>query len=293
LKFVLLFLIRVHLCASVVSTLLNRMRNIKFIIAYDGTDFSGWQSQPGQITVQGMLADVLEKLTQERMAIHAAGRTDAGVHASGQVVNFKTDSTIRVEDFQRACNALLPRAIRVYKAEDVSLDFDSRWDAIAKTYRYHIFRGPAVPPFLWKYVHQDVSKLNFDHMAEAAEYFIGDHDFTSFAASTGSEEDVRERIMTRTIYRSEFSRVPSFESRDGAELWIYTVRGRSFLRHMVRKMVGTLLEVGRGKRTRSSIPKLLALRDRSKSGPTAPPQGLCLESVEYAQPVESPSKGDS
>jgi tRNA pseudouridine38-40 synthase len=268
------------------------MRNIKFIIAYDGTDFSGWQFQPGQITVQGTLADVLEKLTQQRAAIHAAGRTDAGVHASGQVVNFKTESTMSVEAFQRAFNALLPPSIRVYEAQEVSLDFDSRWDAVAKTYRYHIFRGRAVPPFLWKYVYQDLSKLNFDHMAEAAEYFIGDHDFTTFAASTGSEEDDRERITTRTIYRSEFSHVPSIESLDGAELWIYTVRGRSFLRNMVRKMVGTLLEVGRGKRTRSSIPKLLALRDRSKSGPTAPPQGLCLESVEYAQPEDSPSTVD-
>src|SRR5579871_5085404 len=152
------------------------MRNIKFSVAYDGTDFSGWQAQPGQVTVQGALADILEKLTQQRAAIHAAGRTDAGVHAAGQVLNFKTESTIGVDEFQRAFNALLPPTIRVNAAEEVSLDFHSRWDALAKTYRYRIFRGRVVPPFIWKYVQQDSSEINFDAMAEGAEYFTGDHD---------------------------------------------------------------------------------------------------------------------
>jgi tRNA pseudouridine38-40 synthase len=268
------------------------MRNIKFIIAYDGTDFSGWQAQPGQVTVQGTLADVLEKLTQQRAAIHAAGRTDAGVHALGQVVNFKTESSMSAEEFQRACNALLPPTIRVNAAEEVNLNFHSRWDAVAKTYRYRIFRGRVVPPFIWKYVQQDSSEMNFDDMAVAAGCFTGDHDFTSFAASTGSDEDDTERLTVRTIYQSEFMRVPASGSRDGAEEWIFVVRGRSFMRNMVRKMVGTLVEIGRGKLAPSDIPSLFALRDRSKSGPTMPPQGLCLESVEYAQPEESPSTVD-
>ncbi|HET6144056.1 MAG TPA: tRNA pseudouridine(38-40) synthase TruA [Candidatus Acidoferrales bacterium] len=259
------------------------MRNIKFTIAYDGTDFSGWQLQPGQITVQGTLADVLEKLTQQRSAIHAAGRTDAGVHAAGQVLNFKTESSMNVEEFQRAFNALLPPTIRVNRAEEVDLDFHSRWDATAKTYRYRIFRGRVVPPFIWKYVVQDFSEMNFYAMAEAAEFFAGDHDFTSFAASTGSDEDDMERQTVRTIFQSGLSRVPICEDRTGAEEWVYEVRGRSFMRNMVRKMVGTLLEVGHGKISASAIPALLALRDRTKSGATAPPQGLCLESVEYSQ----------
>lgn len=276
-----------------VPTLFIRMRNIKFIIAYDGTDFCGWQMQPGQITVQGTLTDVLEKLTQQRAAIHAAGRTDAGVHASGQALNFKTESTMSVEEFQRAFNALLPPTIRVNSAEEVELDFHSRWDALAKTYRYRIFRGRIVPPFIWKYVEQDSSEMNFDAMAEAAEFFIGDHDFTSFAASTGSDEDDAERITVRTIYNSALLRIPCANSQEGAEEWVYMVRGRSFMRNMVRKMVGTLVEIGRGKLEPSDISKLFALRDRSKSGHTMPPQGLCLESVEYAKPGASPTSSDT
>lgn len=264
------------------------MRNIKFIIAYDGTDFSGWQAQPGQITVQGTLADVLEKLTQQRAAIHAAGRTDAGVHAAGQVLHFKTESPMNVEDFQRAFNALLPPSIRVNAAEEVPLDFHSRWDATAKTYRYRIFRGCVVPPFIWKYVLQDSSEMNFDAMAEAAGCFTGDHDFTSFAASTGSDDEDVERLAVRTIFQSRFFRVPTSADWPGAEEWIYEVRGRSFMRNMVRKMVGTLLEVGHGKIAASDIPELFALRDRTKSGATVPPQGLCLESVEYEQTVATP-----
>jgi len=283
--------IRVYLCASVVPTPLIQMRNIKSIIAYDGTDFSGWQSQPGQVTVQGTVADVLEKLTQQRVAIHAAGRTDAGVHAAGQVMNFKTESAMSVHEFQRAFNALLPPTIRVNAAEEVHLDFHSRWDALAKTYRYRIFRGRVVPPFVWKYVHHEFSNLNFDAMAEAADLFIGEHDFTSFAASTGSEEDDLERVTVRTIYNSAFLRVPCADSQAGAEEWVYMVRGRSFLRNMVRKIVGTLVEAGREKLLPSDIPKLFALRDRSKSGPTMPPQGLFLEHVEY--PPIKPWKKDS
>ena len=258
------------------------MRNIKSIIAYDGTDFSGWQSQPGQVTVQGTVADVLEKLTQQRVAIHAAGRTDAGVHAAGQVMNFKTESAMSVHEFQRAFNALLPPTIRVNAVEEASLDFHSRWDAVAKTYRYRIFRGRVVPPFIWKYVLQDFSEMNFDAMAEAAGLFSGEHDFTSFAASTGSDEEDAERITVRTIFHSRLLRVPVNANALDAEEWIYEVRGRSFLRNMVRKIVGTLLEVGHGKLAASDIPELYTLRDRTKSGPTVPPQGLRLESVEYA-----------
>jgi len=263
------------------------MRNIKFIIAYDGTDFCGWQAQPGQVTVQGAMTDVLEKLTQSRLVIYAAGRTDAGVHAAGQVVNFRTQSTMTTGEFQHAFNALLPPSIRVNSAEEVSPDFHSRWDALAKTYRYRIFRGRVVPPFLWRSVQHDPYELNFDAMAEAAAHFIGEHDFTSFAASTGSEEDDRERTTIRTIYRSELLRVQDANSYNAAEEWIYVVRGKSFMRYMVRKMLGTLMDVGRGRLDAADIPELFSLRDRSKSGPTMPPHGLCLEVVEYPDPANS------
>jgi tRNA pseudouridine38-40 synthase len=263
------------------------MRNIKFTIAYDGTEFNGWQAQPGQPTVQGVLTDVLERLTQHRLPIHAAGRTDAGVHAEGQVVNFKTQSPLAADELQRAFNALLPPSIRVNAAEEVGPDFHSRWDALAKTYRYRIFRGHVVPPFLWKYVLHDASELDFDAMAEAAPLFVGEHDFSTFAASSGSEEDDRERTTLRTIYQSEWARTPSGSFHGAGEEWVYAVRGKSFLRHMVRKMVGTLVDVGRGKLSPEDLPKLIAMRDRSKSGTTMPAQGLCLESVEYPDPANS------
>jgi len=268
------------------------MRNIKFTIAYDGTDFSGWQAQPGQPTVQGALTDVLEKLTERRLTIYAAGRTDAGVHAAGQVVNFRTQSPLTTEEFQRAFNSLLPSSIRVNAAEEVGPDFHSRWDALAKTYRYRIFRGHVVPPFLWKYVQHDPYELNFNAMAEAAHLFIGEHDFTSFAASTGSEEDDRERTTIRTIYRSELLRTQNADSHNAAEEWVYAVRGKSFMRHMVRKMVGTLVEVGRGKLVLADLQALFALRDRSKSGATMPPHGLRLETVEYPDPANSLASSD-
>jgi tRNA pseudouridine38-40 synthase len=263
------------------------MRNIKCIIAYDGTDFSGWQAQPGQITVQGTLNDVLERVAQHRVMIHASGRTDAGVHAAGQVVNFRSTSSLTTDELQRALNALLPASIRVNAAEEVSPDFHSRWDAVAKTYRYRIYRGRVVPPFIWRYVLQDAQELNFEAMAEAARLFVGEQDFTTFAASTGSEEDDRERATVRTIYRSEMKRVAVSAAPGSAEEWVYVVRGKSFMRHMVRKIVGALIEVGRGKIAPQAIPELLALRDRSKSGPTVAPHGLCLESVEYPDPANS------
>jgi tRNA pseudouridine38-40 synthase len=269
------------------------MRNIKLILAYDGTDFRGWQIQPGQPTVQGTLADVLENLTESRPEIYAAGRTDAGVHAARQVANFRTESPLIAADFQRACNALLPPSIRVIGSEEVSPEFHSRWDALAKTYRYRIFRGPVVPPFLWRYVQHDPYPLDFSAMAEAARRFEGEHDFTSFAASTGSEEDDRERITTRTIYRSELLRCAEQDSMTPGEEWVYIVRGKSFLRYMVRKMTGTLVQVGRGKLTPDDIPALFALRDRAKSGPTMPSQGLCMAEVEYEKSEKPLSHADA
>src|ERR1017187_9142934 len=204
------------------------IHNIKLTLAYDGTDFSGWQIQPGQSTIQGALTGVVEKLTQCRLMVQGAGRTDAGVHASGQVANFKTQSSLGAEEFQRAFNALLPASIRVVAAEEVGPDFHARWNALAKTYRYRIFRGRVVPPFLWRYVQHDPHPLDYDAMAEAASRFEGAHDFTSFAASTGSEKADRERSMTRTIFRSEMLRVSGEASKAPLEERIYVVRGKSF-----------------------------------------------------------------
>jgi tRNA pseudouridine38-40 synthase len=274
------------------------MRNFKLTIAYDGTDYHGWQAQPAAPTIQGALAEVAQKLVGEHVAIHGAGRTDAGVHALGQVANFKTHANLTATEFQRAFNALLPPAIRVLAAEEVGPDFHARWQALAKIYQYRIFRGRPVPPFDWRYVLHYPWPLDEAAMAEAARQFEGEHDFTSFAASSGSEEDDRDRTAVRAIYRSEVqsgarsplaahleaASFPEARKLEGREQLLYTVRGKSFLRHMVRKLVGTLLEVGKGKLAPADIQRLFDLRDRSRSGPTVPPQGLCLVSVEYPEP---------
>jgi tRNA pseudouridine38-40 synthase len=277
------------------------MHNIKLTVAYDGTDFRGWQIQPGQPTIQGALTDVVQQLTQERLNLQGSGRTDAGVHAWGQVVNFKTYSELAPGELLRGGNALLPPSIRIREAQEVGLDFHARWRAQAKTYTYSIYRGAVVPPFRWRYVLHVPQELDFTAMAEAARHFEGERDFTSFSASTGSEDEDREQTMVRCVFRSEFIVGSIGEGLGRAYLlpdqkptpdgcsdeWVYLIRGSSFLRYMVRKIVGTLLQVGRGRRPAGEIPRLLEKCDRACSGPTAPPHGLCLQSVEYPDPALS------
>ena len=253
------------------------MRHFKLTIAYDGTDFHGWQMQANKPTIQGEIVSVLQQLTQEKIILHGAGRTDAGVHALGQVASFRTRSGLSAQEFQRALNALLPPTIRIVGAEEVGPDFNARWSARGKTYRYRLYRGRVVPPAIWRYVLHYPFPLDEDAMRDAAARFVGMHDFASFAASTGSEDDDKERSTEREIYSTELARTP-----DNEEL-VFTVRGRSFLRYMVRKMVGTLLDVGRGKLTAADIERLYELRDRSKSGPTVPPQGLVMVEVQHEE----------
>ena len=251
------------------------MRYFKLTIAYDGTDFHGWQFQVNKPTVQGEIVSVLRRLTQENIQLLGAGRTDAGVHALGQVGSFRTQSTLSASEFQRALNALLPQTIRIVAAEEKGPDFSARWSVNGKIYRYRLYRGKVVPPMLWRYVLHYPFPLDEEAMKAAAAKFAGVHDFSSFAASTGSEDDDKERNMEREIFSTELKRTD-----DNEELW-FTVHGRSFLRYMVRKIVGCLLEVGRGKFTPDDIDKLFALKDRSKSGPTVPPQGLFMVSVDH------------
>jgi tRNA pseudouridine38-40 synthase len=253
------------------------MRYIKLTIAYDGTDFHGWQIQAGKPTIQGEIVGTLRRLTQENIAIHGAGRTDAGVHALGQVASFRTQTALSTGDLQRALNALLPPTIRIVAVEETGPDFNARWSASAKTYNYRLYRGKVVPPAIWRYVLHYPFPLDEDRMRDAAARLVGAHDFASFAASTGSEDDDKERSTVREIYSTEMAR-----SADNEEL-VFTVRGRSFLRYMVRKMVGTLLDVGRGRLVPEDIDRLYELKDRSKSGPTVPAQGLCMVSVEHPE----------
>jgi tRNA pseudouridine38-40 synthase len=255
------------------------MKNLKLTIAYDGAEFHGWQFQPGVPTIQGAINDAARKITQERIVAHGASRTDAGVHALGQVAHFKTRSPLTALEIQRSLNALLPPAVRIVAAEEVGHDFHSRWLSQGKTYRYRLYRGKVLPPFEYRRVLHYPWPLDEDAIAAAARLFEGEHDFTSFAASSGSEEDDRDRNMLRVIYSSEMVR-------EGGEL-VYAVRGQSFLRYMVRKMVGTLIEVGRGRLAVEDIPKLFELRDRSRSGPTVPPEGLYLVALDYPDPTDS------
>jgi tRNA pseudouridine38-40 synthase len=254
------------------------MRYFKLTIAYDGTDFHGWQAQSSRPTIQGEIVGVLRQLTQEKILLQGTGRTDAGVHALGQVASFRTQSGLSAGDFHRALNALLPPSIRIVKVEEVGPTFSARFSARGKVYRYRIYRGRVLPPMLWRYVLYYPFPLDEDAMRDAAARFVGVHDFTSFAASTGSEEDDKERVMEREIFSTELVRSP-----DNEEL-VFTVHGRSFLRYMVRKMVGTLLDVGRGKLKPEDIDRLFELRDRSKSGPTVPAHGLWMVSAEHEEP---------
>jgi tRNA pseudouridine38-40 synthase len=254
------------------------MRNVKLTLAYDGAKFHGWQIQPGIATIQGSLTDAIRKITQEPVTIHGASRTDAGVHALGQVASFKTRSALTAEELQRALNALLPAAIRVVAAEEMGPDFHARWQAMGKTYHYRIFRGPVVSPFEYQRVLHYPYPLDEEAMTVAAKYFVGEHDFTSFTASSGSEEADKDRSPVRVVCRSEL------ELRAEQQEIVYAVTGKSFLRYMVRKIVGTLLEVGRGKLRPEDIPGVFEARDRSRSGPTAPPEGLYLVSLKYPEP---------
>src|SRR5246127_1499753 len=258
------------------------MRYFKLTIAYDGTDFHGWQIQANKPTIQGEIVSVLRRITQENVQLHGAGRTDAGVHALGQIGSFRTQSTLSAGEFQRALNALLPPTIRIVAAEEVGPDFNARWSARGKIYRYRLYRGRVVPPMVWRYVLHYPFPLDEDAMRVAAARFVGVHDFASFAASTGSEENDKERSTEREIFSTELVR-----STDDEEL-VFTVHGRSFLRYMVRKMVGTLLDVGRGKLKPEDIDRLYELRDRSKSGPTVPAQGLCMVSAEHEEAYRVP-----
>ncbi|HKS83421.1 MAG TPA: tRNA pseudouridine(38-40) synthase TruA [Candidatus Acidoferrales bacterium] len=263
------------------------MRNIKLTIAYDGAGFHGWQYQPGLATIQGALNDVLRKITQERIMVNGASRTDAGVHALGQVAHFKTQSALSADEFLRALNALLPPAVRIVGAEEVGMEFHARWLTQAKTYRYRIWRARVLPPFEYRRALHFPWPLDEAAMAEAGRCFEGEHDFTSFAASSGSEDDDRDREMVRVIHSSEIVREP------GSDEIFYVVRGRSFLRYMVRKMVGTLIEVGKGNLVPADIARIFESRNRSRSGPTVPPEGLYLVSIEYPDPANSLASASS
>ena len=245
-------------------------RNIKLVLAYDGTDFHGWQIQPNVATIQGVLQDTLRGLCQEDIHVNGSGRTDAGVHARGQVAHFKTVSKIPTARLQHALNELLPGSIRVYDCREVEFTFHARYSTKSKLYSYAIRAEPICSPFRRRYAFHVPYELDIEAMASAATCFQGEHDFSSFC---DAQDDSPSKV--RTVLVSEV--VTEEENR----LVIYRVEANGFLHRMVRALAGTLIEVGRGRLSPGSILGLLQARQRSAAPWTAPPHGLCLERVKY------------
>jgi len=250
------------------------MRNLKVMLSYDGSEFSGWQVQPDTVTVQGTLASAIGRITGEKVLPQGSGRTDAGVHALAQVMTFVTESSVPTENFVKALNDILPAAVRVLEVAEMPPEFHARHSARAKTYRYRIYRGAICPPFLARYVWHYPYPLDEGAMVSAGVLVVGEHDFTSFAAVDPERGRDDEPVLNvRTIFASAWERA-------GEEL-VYTVRGSGFLHHMVRNLVGTFILVGKGTLRVDDVTRILGARNRSEAGPTAPASGLYLANVEY------------
>jgi len=249
------------------------MRNLKAVIAYEGTDFHGWQVQPGRRTIQGTIEHALATLEGSAVKVHGSGRTDAGVHARGQVASFRLANPLPCANLKLTLNHRLPPAIRILDVAEVPESFHARYSAVAKTYEYRIWRGEICPPFHRRCVYHLPYPLDEAAMIAAAPRFEGERDFRSLATRDGEQKD----STVRTVFASDLQR-------QGEEL-VYRVRGSGFLYNMVRNIVGVLIEIGRGNWGPEDIERILEARDRRAAGPTAPAPGLFLNDVEY--PPES------
>lgn len=249
------------------------MRRIRITVAYDGTDFHGWQVQPNLPTIQGTLEAAASEIEGKPVQVAGSGRTDAGVHALAQVAALTLENPIPLDNLRKALNRLLPASTRVLRAEEVPLEFHPRFDAVAKTYEYRMYRGEACPPWEVRYVHHYPYPLDADRMGELARLLEGEHDFSAFAAA--DERDAEGGSKVRTIFESRVAW--------SGDRLTYTVRGSGFLKHMVRNIVGTLLEAGKGNLDAAGLRELLQSGDRRRAGPTAPAKGLFLVSVEYPE----------
>jgi tRNA pseudouridine38-40 synthase len=270
------------------------MPSFKITLAYDGTEYVGWQRQTNGVSVQALIEDALHALDEGDVRLTGAGRTDAGVHALGQVAAFTIHRLLTADAIVRALNARLPGAIRVLSAEEVPPTFHPRFGARRKTYRYRIWNGEVISPFERLYAWHLAGALDVGAMHAAAQRLVGRHDFASFhAAGSEVQTTVREIFVSRIAdcglrigedagIRDESALGNESAIRNPKSAMLsYTIAGDGFLRHMVRIIVGTLVEIGRGRQPVDWIGVLLASRDRTTAGPTAPPEGLFLASVEY------------
>ncbi len=247
------------------------MRRIRITLAYDGTDYHGWQVQPGLLTIQGVLETALEEIEGRPVDVEGSGRTDAGVHALAQVAAFSLANPIPPYNLKKALNRLLPGEIRVLTVEEAAADFHPRFQALAKTYEYRIWRAEILPPFERRYLYHFPYPMSDERFIEAAPVFAGEHDFSAFAAS--DEKDALGGSKVRTVFESR-------AWREGDKL-LYQVRGSGFLKHMVRNIAGTLIEAGKGNLTVDDVRALLRRDAAVKAGPSVPARGLFLVGVEY------------
>jgi tRNA pseudouridine38-40 synthase len=242
--------------------------NFKAVIQYDGTNYSGWQIQPDCFTIQGTLQQTLYKITNEKVTIHGSGRTDAGVHALGQVASFKIEKVMEESSLQSALNSLLPHDIKVIHLSEAADEFNAQYDVKSKEYKYQIYMGKVASPFLYRYVYHLPGKLDIEEMKKAAKQFIGEHDFSAFKSAEGACRNTVRKVFQSDIINNE-------------DIIYFIVVANGFMQYMVRTMVGTLINVGRGKMSATQIGKIIASKNRANAGATAPPQGLFLIKVNY------------
>lgn len=244
--------------------------NYRVVIHFDGTDYYGWQFQtPDYPTIQAEMVRVLKIIAKKHVLVTGSSRTDAGVHSSGLTANFHLPVAIQPESLKRALNSLLPKDIRIMECELMDRAFNARFGAIRKTYVYRIFTGQVQSPFSQRFTLHLPFPLDLKAMRRAARHFVGQKDFSSFTSDDPGKKRLRE--------------VERFDMRVRNEEITFTVRGKSFLRYMVRNMVGTLIDVGRGKIAAGDIPAIFAAKDRRQAGQTAPAKGLTLVQVEYGK----------
>lgn len=248
--------------------------NFKLTIQYDGTDFHGWQMQDSLRTVQGELTRALSLIDGRDVVVHGSGRTDAGVHAEGQVANVDLQREITPEKLRAAINGNVGKDVRVMNAEIVADDFHARYSATGKTYIYRVINGPVISPFWLRYAHHEARPLNLKRMRECASLFLGSHDWTGFSAADSESEDRVRNITCLDV-------LECWDKRARAQMIEMTATADGFLRYMVRSIVGTLLAIGRGEIDQATVMRALSTGDRSLVGATAPAKGLTLTNVSY------------